>query len=112
MGRVCFVSSRRRHTMYWRDWSADVCSSDLQAADVLAGLPDGLARRRGDLEHALQQVGLHLALALVGVDDGVDLVRELERLEIGRASCRERVQILVVAVSLQKKEKSNRLGSL
>src|SRR3712207_7683186 len=28
--RVCyFFSSRRRHTMYWRDWSSDVCSSDL-----------------------------------------------------------------------------------
>src|SRR3712207_3333636 len=28
--RVFFVfSSRRRHTGYWRDWSSDVCSSDL-----------------------------------------------------------------------------------
>src|SRR3712207_8577398 len=26
---VEFVSSRRRHTRYWRDWSSDVCSSDL-----------------------------------------------------------------------------------
>jgi len=25
-----FFSSRRRHTIYWRDWSSDVCSSDLQ----------------------------------------------------------------------------------
>src|SRR3712207_7605836 len=24
-----FFSSRRRHTKYWRDWSSDVCSSDL-----------------------------------------------------------------------------------
>src|SRR5882757_6542994 len=33
---VCFFffSSRRRHTRYWRDWSSDVCSSDL----VLAAL--------------------------------------------------------------------------
>src|SRR3712207_7149150 len=31
---ICFFfSSRRRHTRYWRDWSSDVCSSDL----VLAG---------------------------------------------------------------------------
>src|SRR3712207_9495755 len=28
-----FFSSRRRHTRYWRDWSSDVCSSDL--ADVV-----------------------------------------------------------------------------
>src|SRR3712207_1472309 len=29
---MCFVffSSRRRHTRYWRDWSSDVCSSDLE----------------------------------------------------------------------------------
>src|SRR3712207_8803194 len=32
IGRVrlfFFFSSRRRHTRYWRDWSSDVCSSDL-----------------------------------------------------------------------------------
>src|SRR5947209_10439719 len=27
-----FFSSRRRHTRYWRDWSSDVCSSDLGTA--------------------------------------------------------------------------------
>src|SRR3712207_2614149 len=27
-----FFSSRRRHTRYWRDWSSDVCSSDLWLA--------------------------------------------------------------------------------
>src|SRR3712207_8154225 len=27
-----FFSSRRRHTRYWRDWSSDVCSSDLEGA--------------------------------------------------------------------------------
>src|ERR1035437_10507673 len=26
------ASSRRRHTRYWRDWSSDVCSSDLHRA--------------------------------------------------------------------------------
>src|SRR3712207_7670126 len=30
-----FFSSRRRHTRYWRDWSSDVCSSDLMVADNL-----------------------------------------------------------------------------
>src|SRR5438445_8470172 len=25
-----FFSSRRRHTRYWRDWSSDVCYSDLK----------------------------------------------------------------------------------
>src|SRR5947209_4093320 len=29
-----FFSSRRRHTRYWRDWSSDVCSSDLHPFDA------------------------------------------------------------------------------
>src|SRR5258707_12933536 len=29
MSLFFFFSSRRRHTRYWRDWSSDVCSSDL-----------------------------------------------------------------------------------
>src|SRR3712207_661066 len=33
MCRFCFFSSRRRHTRYWRDWSSDVCSSDLVTAN-------------------------------------------------------------------------------
>src|SRR3712207_171453 len=36
-----FFSSRRRHTRYWRDWSSDVCSSDLAlVADHLQRLYD------------------------------------------------------------------------
>src|SRR3712207_8894539 len=31
-----FFSSRRRHTRYWRDWSSDVCSSDLKSVPELA----------------------------------------------------------------------------
>src|SRR5947209_14754082 len=40
------VSSRRRHTRYWRDWSSDVCSSDL----VLLNLFVGVARNPGAQE--------------------------------------------------------------
>src|SRR5690606_39602661 len=29
-----FFSSRRRHTSFSRDWSSDVCSSDLQTLDL------------------------------------------------------------------------------
>src|SRR3712207_8933732 len=29
-----FFSSRRRHTRYWRDWSSDVCSSDLPTSII------------------------------------------------------------------------------
>src|SRR5207245_6546978 len=32
-----FFSSRRRHTRCYRDWSSDVCSSDLVAGDLLQG---------------------------------------------------------------------------
>src|SRR3712207_9033363 len=39
-----FFSSRRRHTRYWRDWSSDVCSSDLM------GVPRARGRRH-DPEH-------------------------------------------------------------
>src|SRR5690606_40444464 len=37
---VFFFSSRRRHTRFSRDWSSDVCSSDLHAgrAVTLGGL--------------------------------------------------------------------------
>src|SRR3712207_8406357 len=31
-----FFSSRRRHTRYWRDWSSDVCSSDLHRYGLLS----------------------------------------------------------------------------
>src|SRR3712207_8099464 len=32
-----FFSSRRRHTRYWRDWSSDVCSSDLYRKNIRLG---------------------------------------------------------------------------
>src|SRR5258707_5563347 len=34
-----FFSSRRRHTRYWRDWSSDVCSSDLDLVSFSDGQP-------------------------------------------------------------------------
>src|SRR3712207_1497405 len=37
-----FFSSRRRHTRYWRDWSSDVCSSDLEEALLANWEQDGL----------------------------------------------------------------------
>src|SRR3712207_7729723 len=46
-----FFSSRRRHTRYWRDWSSDVCSSDLQL-----GALDAFAKANGT---KLQHIKLH-----------------------------------------------------
>src|SRR3712207_3374718 len=34
-----FFSSRRRHTRYWRDWSSDVCSSDLKKEGWCSNIP-------------------------------------------------------------------------
>src|SRR5947209_15711656 len=51
-----FFSSRRRHTRYWRDWSSDVCSSDLEDGDELAaGLdePAGREARLTEQRHAI-----------------------------------------------------------
>src|SRR3712207_6554447 len=39
MINIFFFSSRRRHTRYWRDWSSDVCSSDLCENFDLARIP-------------------------------------------------------------------------
>src|SRR3712207_8791531 len=33
--KLFFFSSRRRHTRYWRDWSSDVCSSDLDIGGII-----------------------------------------------------------------------------
>src|SRR3712207_4744621 len=44
---VFFFSSRRRHTRYWRDWSSDVCSSDLFFSDWISSFrkkPKGYSR--------------------------------------------------------------------
>src|SRR3712207_2684048 len=38
-----FFSSRRRHTRYWRDWSSDVCSSDLAMSDLFKSTFKSLA---------------------------------------------------------------------
>src|SRR5699024_12228122 len=48
-----FFSSRRRHTRSKRDWSSDVCSSDL---DSLTPLLDQIDRQR----HALEPIRQHL----------------------------------------------------
>src|SRR3712207_2833651 len=45
----CFFSSRRRHTRYWRDWSSDVCSSDLDSNLAQARGPDLGDAKLGDV---------------------------------------------------------------
>src|SRR3712207_9518345 len=58
---MVFFSSRRRHTRYWRDWSSDVCSSDLRVVDVAHH------RRQGVVPGLLVDQPVHL-LAHPAVD--------------------------------------------
>src|SRR3712207_1208 len=87
-----FFSSRRRHTRYWRDWSSDVCSSDLEedhlakGGAAVADLADhravvaGLELRRA---HQHRDAGLlqHVG-QLVGPVGRVDV--DQDRAELGR----------------------------
>src|SRR3712207_8420503 len=53
-----FFSSRRRHTRYWRDWSSDVCSSDL-LGEVREALGAERARRE-QAERTIDELRLEL----------------------------------------------------
>src|SRR5690606_40368240 len=77
-----FFSSRRRHTRFSRDWSSDVCSSDLVGTKALLQIKAPFAGK---------------ALVTVEREKVYDywIVDLAENTEIGRASCRERVLILV-----------------
>src|SRR5215203_5457501 len=71
-----FFSSRRRHTRYWRDWSSDVCSSDLMP--FLPGWGKWV-------------LVVGAAAGGVAADDEGQVSARRKWREIGRASCRERV---------------------
>src|SRR5207253_6312226 len=49
-----FFSSRRRHTRWPRDWSSDVCSSDLRMVRQFQGLAD--TRQHGAIDLKRPQV--------------------------------------------------------
>src|SRR3712207_6966509 len=67
---VCFFSSGSRHTRFWRDWSSDVCSSDLGGGNSGGGSRGGAQLGRellGELaEHLVGDVGHHAAAELRG----------------------------------------------
>src|SRR5690606_40721607 len=63
-----FFSSRRRHTRFSRDWSSDVCSSDLAAGNVGHGdlTAVGLDQAPDDREPESTTYGVLLAGAAGG----------------------------------------------
>src|SRR5690606_39533050 len=102
--RHFFFSSRRRHTRFSRDWSSDVCSSDL--AELLR---DRVERRTPpaalDVGHRDRDPPGRPA---VEPDEDPDRIvaRRLESyVEIGRASCRERAWLQVVAAALKEERR-------
>src|SRR5687768_18316391 len=96
---VFFFSSRRRPTRCIRDWSSDVCSSDLtgqrrvgnaaHTSGAVLGLLVGLAvvARGAARVGAVAAVAVGLVLAVVG---GAAVTPSADELEIGRAACRGR----------------------
>src|SRR5690606_40042331 len=101
--------SRRRHTRFSRDWSSDVCSSDLlESLARLLTQPafDAVAFGNREIRQEILAKPKLQTAALRdrrGVLDRLRHVREqlahlFRCLEIGRASCRERGWIWVGAV--------------
>src|SRR5207245_7158129 len=89
-----FFSSRRRHTRCYRDWSSDVCSSDLPCPSNVReqGMP-GACCTRG----LVCNVGERCAHEHTGTAEarrhslrnGLTAYAALSLEKIGRASCRE-----------------------
>src|SRR5207249_6457509 len=97
---------RRRHTRSKRDWSSDVCSSDLDAIVTDIRMPgmDGLTLlaeilgRRPDTPTLMitghGEYDLALRSLRGGAYDFIQKPIDRDRFEIGRASCRERGEML------------------
>src|SRR5438105_10233069 len=86
-----FFSSRRRHTRSTRDWSSDVCSSDLNKLSKIRYIANGLKviHSKGFIHKDLHSGNI---LSWSNFDcyiTDLGLCKPVN--EIGRASCRERV---------------------
>src|SRR5699024_11280437 len=86
---IFFFSSRRRHTRSKRDWSSDVCSSDLFSHIRCLQL------RLGALAFSSSYTQLPFGHCISGSGELCHNT-QLPAAEIGRASCRERVCIACV----------------
>src|SRR5207237_2193707 len=89
-----FFSRRRRHRRCKCDWSSDVCSSDLSGHGCDDGCPLCCVAAQGDGWLNVPQ--LTAISAPQAVCTSVDWSGQMQ---IGRASCRERGEVGLVAVS-------------
>src|SRR5690606_40602634 len=91
-----FFSSRRRHTRFSRDWSSDVCSSDLVETDIASEF-----RYRAPV---MAPGGLALFISQSGetADTLAALKWAKSQGQIGRAACRERVKVAAVGARTTK----------
>src|SRR5436305_7237312 len=89
-----FFSSRRRHTRCGRDWSSDVCSSDLQTCRngqvLLLDVAAQYANYNADLTRTIPVNGKFSRRQRQVYQAVLRVLRGAIK-EIGRASCRERV---------------------
>src|SRR5690606_41071292 len=102
-------SSRRRHTRFSRDWSSDVCSSDLATYLACAQRRSG-AQFQGGVRPAFYMDVIEdaaLRPAAQQLELSAEDLRQLQRClpesrqnEIGRASCRERAWLTVSGVAV------------
>src|SRR5690606_40737689 len=95
-----FFSSRRLHTRFSRDWSSDVCSSDLLAGQEVAvdarrdfGEQGGEGRKRGTSRRP--KLGIACDQRERCREKAVERRLRKSSEEIGRASRRERVEVSV-----------------
>src|SRR5207249_8861882 len=105
-----FFSSRRRHTRSKRDWSSDVCSSDLSWCGPCFGQgPDALHKG----ERAITSFNRNWQNRMGVGGEGYlasPAVVAASALEIGRASCRERGWVRVGAGAADG-ERGDRVGT-
>src|SRR5205809_7019980 len=107
--RFFFFSSRRRHTRCSRDWSSDVCSSDLhdQPQLIMLAVPVAVAPPAGAAPKVTVGVKVLGYLPRLVTFTLVTLPPVVTVVEIGRASCRERVEKTVMGGGV--KGKKNRM---
>src|SRR5690606_40617244 len=88
-----FFSSRRRHTRFSRDWSSDVCSSDLLTAAFTGThfVFVGPTSPHPELQSVIGALAARPNVHFLGgkhVDELPAYVRRFDIGKIGRASCR------------------------